>query len=155
VVQRGRPRAVCRAILAAAGDLSHPAVVSQLAAATAHSPGIAAAGDCLEGGCGHRPGSIAATQEWEYDLLDAIAVCWKCSLLRGQWAGEQEGSLLEAGHGARAVQRPVCSRGLLRADPRQPAALAQERPGHVTVPSAPPGSRGAHQPASRAGRPGS
>jgi len=88
--------AVCRAVLAAAGDAPHPTVVvQQLAAATAHQPDLAVDADCLEGGCAHRPELLPAGETWECDYPDAEAVCWECSLRSGPWDGEYEGRLLE------------------------------------------------------------
>jgi hypothetical protein len=88
--------AVCRAILAAAGDADCPeVVVRQLAAATAHRPDLAVDADCLEGGCAHRPERLPAGEARECDYPGAEAVCWECSLRSGPWDGEYEGRLLE------------------------------------------------------------
>ncbi len=87
--------AVCRAILASAEDPADPAVLMQLAAATAHQPGLAVSEACLEGDCAHHPEDLADGQDWRCDYPDAEAVCWACSLRYGSWAGEGEGLLLD------------------------------------------------------------
>jgi hypothetical protein len=87
--------AVCRAILSAAGDPADPAVISQLAAATAHRPGLAGIGDCIDGDCGHDRRDTGDGQKPECDYPDAGAVCWACSLRGGPWAGDYEGWLLD------------------------------------------------------------
>jgi len=87
--------AVCQAILAAAGDPAHPAVVRQLAAATAHRPDLSIPEDCAEGSCEHRPARLAGRPNWRCGYPDALAVCWECTLTRGSWAGEYEGTALQ------------------------------------------------------------
>jgi hypothetical protein len=86
---------VCRAILAAADDPAHPAVIRQLAAASAHRPGLAVSEACAEGECEHREAEAEDLGQHEQcSYPEATAVCWECSLLSGSWAGEYEGRLL-------------------------------------------------------------
>jgi len=87
--------AVCQAILAAAADPAHPAVVRQLAAATAHRPDLSIPEDCAEGSCEHRPARLADMRSWRCNYPDALPVCWACTLTHGSWAGEGEGTALE------------------------------------------------------------
>jgi len=77
--------ALCRAVLAAAGDPSDPEVLRQLAAITRHRPGLAVAEECAERSCGHQPCAYP----------DSRPVCWACSLLSGDEAGEWAGTLME------------------------------------------------------------
>jgi hypothetical protein len=77
------PGKLVRALLAAAEDRSDPAVIRQLAAVTAHSPGLAVSEACAEGDCGHGP------------CTGGRAVCWTCSLRSGEEAGEWAGTLME------------------------------------------------------------
>jgi len=87
--------AVCRAILAAADEPAHPAVIRQLAAATAHRPGLAVSEACGEGECEHHRTALEDLDELgPCNYPDAAAVCWECSLLSGSWAGEYEGRIL-------------------------------------------------------------
>jgi hypothetical protein len=79
------PAALCRAILAATNDPSSQAVIRQLAAVTAHSPGLAISEECAEDGCGHHPCTYPGAQ----------AVCWTCSLRTGEEAGEFAGRLMD------------------------------------------------------------
>ena len=79
------PAALCRSILAAAKDESSEAVIRQLAAVTAHSPGLAISEECAEGGCDHHPCTYPVAQ----------AVCWACSLRTGEEAGEFSDRLME------------------------------------------------------------
>lgn len=79
------PAALCGVILGAAKDESSEAVIRQLAAVTAHSPGLAVSEECAEGGCDHDPCTYPAAQ----------AVCWACSLRTGEEAGEFSNRLME------------------------------------------------------------
>jgi hypothetical protein len=81
------PAALCRAILAAAEDRSSQDVIRQLAAVTAHSPGLAISEECGEGDCDHHPCTYPGS--W--------AACWGCSLRTGEEAGEFAGRLMDQG----------------------------------------------------------
>jgi hypothetical protein len=94
--------AVCRAILAAAEDPAHPAVVRQLAAAVAHRPDLAIGADCAGGECDHGPEDPGEDGQPQCDYPDARAVCWACSLRTGSRDGEGGGSLMDGG----AVRAP-------------------------------------------------
>ena len=80
------PARLCRAILAAtsSGDPAGQAVIRQLAAVSAHAPGLSVGEECAEGGCHHKPCSYPSSRP----------VCWACSLRAGEEAGEWAGSLM-------------------------------------------------------------
>lgn len=94
--------AACRAVLAEAEEPADPAVITRLAAATAHRPGLAVAEACAEGDCDHRQHDSGDAAPPPCDYPDAHPVCWTCSLRTGPWDGETEGYLMDGG----AVRAP-------------------------------------------------